>query len=236
MAFIDVDWTNLELYHWVLIGGGAAALLALALYLIPGVRSSRGLRVPVIVGALLSGLAVGLGAGVVLMAGWGFRLDAAAKELPPPAGMPKGFGGPPLGGGKGMFGKGGKGGLAKGGAAKAPSAKTQLADLVQKLDQLTGPPLAVKLTPEERGKVRRQLGGLGEKEDLQEPEAKRRLDNLLDALQAHKATLEAVGYPWPVPEKKGVVGPAPQPPNPFRGDKVGKHLHDLEERLRGKSN
>jgi hypothetical protein len=105
---------------------------------------------------------------------------------------------------------------------------------VAKLDALTAKPLAVKLSAEDRDKVRRQLAGLAAKEELTEEEAKERLDALLAVLEKDKATLEAAGYRWPggggEPGGGGPGGRRP-PDNPFADPPNAGHLKALEERL-----
>jgi hypothetical protein len=145
-------------------------------------------------------------------------------------------------GGKGaMAGKGGMGGMMGGmmggkgkGGGFGPSPKTQLAQLVTKLDVLTAKPLSIELTNDQRTKVREQIKGLASAEELSDDEATKRLNALLELLKDQKATLEAAGYRWPG-EGGGFGGfGAPQPPNPFKEGKDAEHLKDLDERL-GKS-
>jgi hypothetical protein len=112
------------------------------------------------------------------------------------------------GGGGGMMGKGGGGmggGMAKGGGGMAkgggggfgPSPKTQLAQLVAKLDVLTEKPLSIDLTDDQRAKVREQIKGLASAEELSDDEATKRMNAMLEVLKDQKATLEAAGYRWP---------------------------------------
>ncbi len=224
MAFIDL--AGLQFAHYLLLGGGALGLLLLLLYALPGVRSS-GLRVPAIVVVGLSGLAVGAGAGILLMAAFGYYVappepppDRAAvmKAPPPPPGMVPGKGGF---GGKGGGGKGGKG----------PSARSQLASLVTKLDQLTSGALQLNLNDKEKVAVREQLLGLADKETLEDADARQCLDKVLEALKDHREMLEAAGYRFP--GQGGGFGGGDSP-NPFREEKTGQRLRALESRLGGK--
>jgi hypothetical protein len=136
--------------------------------------------------------------------------------------------------GKGGMGKGGmgKGGMGKGGMGGfGPTPKTQLAQLVTKLDVLTAKPLSIELTDDQRAKVREQIKGLASDEELSDDEAAKRMNAILDVLKDQKATLEAAGYRWPG-EGGGFGGfGTPQPPNPFKEGKDAEHLKDLDARL-----
>jgi hypothetical protein len=142
----------------------------------------------------------------------------------PPMGPPKG-GMPPMGG---FPGKGG------GGAPKGPTAKTQLSNLVTKLDALTEKPLTVTLDADQKKQIAEQLKGLDGMEELSEEEAKQRLDAILSVLKDQKRPLEATGFSWPGAGGGGGGGGGfgqPQPPNPFKVEANGKHLQSLQERL-----
>jgi hypothetical protein len=119
------------------------------------------------------------------------------------------------------------------GRGQGPSAKTQLASLVAKLDQLTRKPLAVNLTEEQRAQVREQLKGLGDADDLSDDDAKKRLDTVLDVVKDQRETLEAAGYRWPG-QQGGGRPPADAPKNPFKDEANGKHLKSLEDQLEKK--
>jgi hypothetical protein len=126
------------------------------------------------------------------------------------------------------------------GGGRGPSPKTQLAGLVTKLDQLTTKPLEVKLTDDQRAKLRAQLQGLDEKEELSDDEAKKRLDEILKIVEGDKDTLEAAGYRWPGEGGGrgggggGGGGRQPPPPNPFKEGDAAKHLKDLENTVKAK--
>src|SRR5262249_20811675 len=140
-------------------------------------------------------------------------------------------GGPPPGmGGMGGMGAGTKKGGGKGGGKGGfgPNPKTQLTQLVTKLDVLTAKPLAIQLTDEQKAKVREQLKGLDSEEAINDEEAKKRLDALLAALQDHKATLIEAGYFWPGEGAFGFGGGG-QAANPFKGGKGAEHLKALDE-------
>jgi hypothetical protein len=101
---------------------------------------------------------------------------------------------------------------------------------VAKLDALTAKPLEVKLSAEDRDKVRQQLAGLAGKEELTEEEAKEKLDAILAVVAKDRATLEDAGYRWPGGGGGGGGG-QPPPPNPFAEPRNAGHLKALEERL-----
>jgi hypothetical protein len=191
-------------------------------------------KVPVILATGIVCLAAGAGGTIVVMESLGYLQkekerpaatkggDAKAPNMKGPPGPP-GFGAGPGGGGGAPKG-GGRGGGGAGGGFR-PSAKSQLAALVVKLDALSSKPLTIKLDEKQFKGVREQLTGLGEKDVLEEEEAQKRLDALLELLKDQRAVLEAAGYRWP----GGMGGgrpPAP-PPNPFKEGENAEHLKSL---------
>jgi hypothetical protein len=112
---------------------------------------------------------------------------------------------------------------------RGPSARNQLAALVAKLDQLTGKPLAVQLSDEQRAKLREQLEGLDAKDELSDDDAKKRLDAVLDIVKDDRETLEAAGYRWP--GQQGGFRPPADTPNPFKEGQNAQHLKSLHEQL-----
>jgi hypothetical protein len=241
------QWTDIskwQLYNYLIAGGIGVTVLALLLYLIPGLR----LKMPAIIVSSLACLVAGLGLGMLVMVSMGYQLERRAA----PAGEEGGAGamdGAKMaammakgGMGKGDMGKGdmGKGGMGKGGMGKGgmgggmggggAQPKAQLAGLVDKLDLLTARPLAIQLTDEQRAKIAEQLKGLDEAKDLTDEEAKKRLDALMETLKPYRETLEAAGYRWPGAGGGGGQQPPP-PPNPFMEEKNNKHLKELQERL-----
>ena len=212
-------------------------------------------QVPAVIASGIICLIAGAGAGVLTMVLLGFHMDKEASvedimreakanygkegaEAAQPGqdmkqamyGDGKGNGpggGKGPGGAKGPGGGKGPGGAGKGKGGFGPSPKTQLAQLVTKLDVLTAKPLTLELTDSQRNKVRTQLKGLTEEENLSEEEAKKRLDALLEVLKDQRATLEEAGYFWP-----GSFQMPPSPPsNPFKEGKAADHLKALDERL-----
>jgi len=208
-------------------------------------------KVPAVVASGLICLAIGAGAGVLTMMFLGYEkktienpedimAEARAQQTGDAksayGGMGGGMGG--MAGGKGGMGgmggmAGGKGGMGGMGGGKkggfVPGPKTQLTQLVTKLDVLTAKPLAIQLTDDQKSKVREQLKGLSADEELSDDEAKKRLDALLAVLQDQKGTLIEAGYFWP-----GEGGPPSgggQTPNPFKEGKDAEHLKALDERL-----
>jgi hypothetical protein len=124
-------------------------------------------------------------------------------------------------GGPGGGGPGGRGGF--GGMRDNP--KIQLANLVAKLDDLTRKPLEVKLTEDQKKRVREQLKGLDEQKELTDDDAKKRLDALLEIVKDQSETLKSAGYPWPG-EGRGRDNQPPAP-NPFQAGKNNEHLKSL---------
>jgi hypothetical protein len=149
-------------------------------------------------------------------------------------GMAGGAGGGRPGGGGGRPGGGPPGG-------GGPNPKIQLVGLVNKLEALTGKSLTVKLDEEQQKKLAEQLQGLGDKEELSEEDAKKRLDAILEIVKDDKATLEAAGYRWPGSGGGFGGGPGgfgggsgggpPVPANPFKDGDNNKHLKSLQEQV-----
>lgn len=209
------------------------------------------MKVPAIIACSLISLILGAGSGMLGMAYFGhYKLphvtnkegDAQAPEgkgppgmpgMPPGMpGMPPGMPGMPPGmpGMPGMPpGMGKKGG-------RGPSAKMQLASLVTKLDVLTEKPLTVRLNSEQRAKVLEQLKGLEEMEELNDEQAKQRLDAVLKIVQEDRKALEAAGFRWPGEQKGGGFGGfGPPPANPFTVEQNAERLDALRKRLEKKS-
>lgn len=232
-----IDWTDLQVYHYIAIGGGGLAVLAILLYFV----LPRGLKIPAGIISTVAALVGGIGIGVVGMAYCGYETkkpEVKNSGGPPPdmAGMMKGPGGKgPPGGmpagmppGMPMPGGGGFGGKGKGGfGGKGPNNKNQLALLVTKLQQLTEKPLSITLTDAQRDVLREQLKELEVKDDLSDGEAKSRLEAILEAFADNKTTLEAAGFRWPG------AGPAMQSntPNPFMDDDNHDRLRALQKSL-----
>jgi hypothetical protein len=188
-------------------------------------------KVPTIVSTGIICLLIGVFLGVLgmsLFGGSSNPLTAAPADAAAgggPSGMP-GMSGSGSGGGMGGMSMS-KGGMGKKGGG--PNPKNQLVALVTKLDQLSQKPLAVQFTADQKKKVQEQLAGLDSKDDLDEADAKKRLDTLLDVVKDQKETLEAAGYRWP--GQGGMQPPPATPPNPFKDDKNAKGLKSLQALL-----
>ncbi|MDB5308312.1 MAG: hypothetical protein JWO38_2514 [Gemmataceae bacterium] len=212
-------------------------------------------RVPVAVVSGVVCLLLGVAGGIVIGGLTNVRLGKEAAANPDegagkdaatsPAGMKGagGMGGPGgAKGGGGMGGGMGGGGMGGGGmgGGRGPNPKTQLAQLVGKLDVLTRKPLAVSLTPDQKQKAKEILTGLEGKDELSEDDAKAKLDALLKVVEGQKETLESAGYRWPSQGGGGGGGgagggggggpPAP-PPNPFKEGDPEKRLKSLQDTL-----
>ncbi len=154
------------------------------------------------------------------------------------AGPPGGAGGGPPGGmasGKAPGGAGGgpPGGMGDGGSAKEdlgyPTVLTRLATLIRKLDALTGTPLAVSLSEDQKKAVAEQLSGLDTAASVTTDEAQKRLDALLEILAPFRDTFEAAGFAWPDPGTKK----PPRVPIKLTEEVNVKALKSLQERLGG---
>jgi len=224
------DFADMNVYNYLAIGGGALAVLAILLYFIPVTR----IKLPAVIVSTVSSLAAGVGIGVLAMASYGYHWEtrsqanaAAATEegRAAPRMMMAGAGGGP----QGMKGPGGGPGMA-GGGARGPSSKSQLASLVAKLDLLTGKPLRLELTDDQKAKIREQLDGLAEQDSPTDDEAKKRLETLEKLLEGEKDILQAVGFRSGGAQGGGGRPPA-EPANPFKDETNGQHLKTLNAKL-----
>jgi hypothetical protein len=225
--FAALDWHSRDFYVYLAVGGAAAAVLGIVLYVLPGGR----LRLPGGAVSVLGSLALGLGLGVLLM--FAFRYQFEEPQAPPSSPRVPDIGvagrGPPGGepqapGG----GRGGRGGRGGGG----PNYKNQLALLVDKLDVLTEKPLTVRLDDEQRKQVKEQLKGLADADELSDDDAQKRVEELHKVLKDQESALEAAGYNWSGQGggRGGGRGGAPEG-NPFKTETNAKHLKSLSERL-----
>jgi hypothetical protein len=205
--------TDSQLYLYLAIGGGGAAVLAVLLYFLPTSK----VKVPAVALGVFAGLAAGLGLGVLLMVGFGYSWESS-RPAPPPAaqgGPPPGFKlGPP------NKNKGPKG-------PKGPTATDELKDLLAKLDILTGTPPKVTLSPEQKQAIVGKLDELVKKKDFDSVDAISVLDTLLTTLKDQRASLEAVGFRWPPQHLNST--PPPRPPDVPLGE--SPHLRAVRERL-----
>lgn len=246
------DWTELNWYYYLAIGGVVVVVLALLLYFTPIAR----IKIPAILLGVLGGLVVGtaLGAALVMaMIAMGDKQDRvyakSGDESPAGGGGRPGMAGG--GGGRpGMAGGGGRQGMGSGGGrpgmgggppgggggGRGPNTKAQLASLITKLDLLTHKSLAVTLDAEQKKKVRESVQKLDEGKELSDDEAKAKLDDLQKILnEDQRKTLEAAGYRWPAQGggRGGGRGGAPEtPPNPFREGENSEHLKSLLAELK----
>src|SRR5437764_15068548 len=102
-----MDFNNMQTWHYFALGGGGLLILGIIVYFLPVGK----MKIPGVVGAAIGGLAAGLAAGIIFMAGFGYKplapddvafdpeRDAQLKAGGPMAGKMKGGGGP--GGGAG---------------------------------------------------------------------------------------------------------------------------------------
>jgi hypothetical protein len=185
-------------------------------------------KVPLAVVCGILGLAIGGAAGVLGMKAFGYHWSPEPKgEDGPGGGRPPGMpGGPEMGGRPGSGFPGGQGipGMPPGFGQSA--AKDQLVKLIVTLDRLTGKPVTLALTDDQKAKLLGQLKGLPAKGELSEEDARKKLEVLLKDLKDHLATLKDAGFS---------LEQAPRPPvpipNPFAEEENKKHLEALEKKL-----
>jgi hypothetical protein len=225
--FAELDWRSQDFFTYLALASGVIVVLAMGLYAAPNGR----LKVSGIVVSIVGSLGLGLALGVILMGLMGYQL----KEQPSQGGPP-GMGGPPVMGGPPGMG------------IPVPNPQAQLAALVDKLDLLTGKPLTVQLSDEQRKEISEQLKGLADVDELTDDVARAKVDKLDELLKDQKSTLEAVGYRGPAegmsggmpalpgPGGRGGVPGPPPVPNPFKVEDNAKHLKALTNRLAGGGN
>jgi hypothetical protein len=226
---MNFDFKNMQTYQWFVIIGAGVAVLALLLYFLKGAR----VKLPAIVAASLGSLAVGVGAGVMLLGALGYNWNEKPRESgeqeQAQGGPPGGGGMPKMGGPPGMPKMGGPPG--KGGGNQAV-AKPQLVSLINKLNLLTEKPLAVSLNADKKKKIDEQIKDLGTLDDLTEDEAKKRVEAIHEVVKDDRATLEAAGYRWTTGKGGGGgFGGGKSAPNPFKGGNDAKALQGLQERV-----
>jgi hypothetical protein len=226
-----VDLTNLPIWQYGLVVGGALLVVGLLLYFL-GVRK---VKVPPVVPAGFGGVAAGLAAGVIWLGGFGYKPVGTEDDDPPAEGAAKGGGAAPkMGMPKGGPPKGGLGG----GAGPPAGPRVQLINLVNALDVLVDQPVSVTLTAEERAAVAAQLRGLDTAAEIKEDEAKARLDAILKVVARDRKALEAIGYRWPGPAAPKSVTDAPTSvevmlaaANPFHEPRTKAKVNSLQQRL-----
>jgi hypothetical protein len=221
---MNFDFKNMETYHYFIYGGAGLAILAILGYFL----SAGKVKLPAIIASSLSCLVLGIAAGVLLLASFGYTwkskqesdanvAEEGGKQGAPKGGMPKG----------GMP----KGGMPKGGGPQAPSPTTQLVQLITKLNLLTDKPLSVQLSDDRKKKIAEQIKDLSKKEALDDDEAETRLKAILEVIKEDRATMEAAGYRWPVLGGSRPNGPPKAPVNPFKDEAAAKELKALQDRV-----
>lgn len=226
------DWAHLGWAYYLVIGGGILAVLAILLYLVAGSR----LKTLAIVASALGGLAAGGGLGILIMSNVQLPVDTGyqASGTAGPEGLPKAG---PRPGGSGMM----KGGMAKGGGmpkggpgmgGTPGGRKGQLVSLVYKLNQLTGKPLEIHLSEDQKKRLRAILAGLDGPSELSEEEARKKLDALQDVVKPDEETLKAATLHWPQELIDHTDPRTPLTGNPFhRYPAARQQLKELEDRL-----
>jgi hypothetical protein len=234
-----MDLNNMQTWHYGAIIGGGMLIVGLIVYFLPVSK----LKIPGGVTAAFGGLALGLAAGIIWMAGFGYQPHPpgiGATEDTPAEVKGAGAGGPP--GGAGGLGKGGgnqKGGAQKGGGGGgAPNPRMQLVGLVNALDSVADRPVIINLSPENRSAIAEQLKGLDAAAEIKDEDAKAKLDAIQKIVEKDRKMLEAVGYRWVMPDGKSAPPPkgvlSKDSPNPFADGQPKDHLKSLQERLEKK--
>jgi hypothetical protein len=221
-----MNWPELQTWHYGVIIGGLVLLVCAGLYFLP----ARKFQVPGVVTAAFGGLAVGLAAGIIWLAGFGYKPPAVEGPDDGGAAAPKAGAAPRM-----------AGGAPKGGPGGPPSPKAQLLSLLLALDTVVDRPVAVTLTPADRAAVAEQLKGLDAADEVKDADATARLEAILKVVEKDRKALETVGYRWPGPAPKTGVAPGPPTPemalgtsNPFHFSPTAVKIKSLRERLEKK--
>ena len=215
---------NLQTWHNGAIFGGVILLLCAVLYFLP----VRKLKVPGGVGAGFGGLAAGLAAGIIWLAGFGVKPpvdegDGAAKE-----GVPKGGGAPKMGGPPKSGGPDG---------SAPPGPRVQLINLINALDKIVDRPPTVALTADERATIAEQLKGLDVATEIKDEDATAKVEAIQKVVDKDRRSLEAIGYRWQAPPAKTGYNTSPSldmllaSPNPFHHPETSQKIKSLQERL-----
>ncbi|HEX3151038.1 MAG TPA: hypothetical protein VHR66_23360 [Gemmataceae bacterium] len=235
-----MDLNNMQTWHYGAIIGGGLLIIGLIIYFLPAGK----LKIPGGVTAAFGGLALGLAAGIIWMAGFGYQAHGPGTGATDDAPADTKNAAPGPGGAGGGFGKGGggnqKGGNQKGGGfgggGGAPNPRVQLVGLVNALDAVADRPVVLNLSPESRAAIAEQLKGL-DTADLKDEDAKAKLDAIQKVVEKDRKALEAVGYRWVLPDGKTAQppkAPFPKDGNPFADGQAKDHLKSLRERLEKK--
>jgi hypothetical protein len=260
MNFLPVallQTADLQPWHYAVAGCGVLLLLAIILYFIPGGRINVSGTAACGLVSLVVGFGVGV---LTMFAfGFHWEGEPTPKSANPMSRMGGGMGGGG-GGAKGEGGEGKKGGSEKKGKESASNAesgkkgaegkgsgeasggrggagggprtppKDRLVSLVNKLDLLTSQAPAVKLTDDQKAKIREKLSGLGAKDEIKDEEAQKTLEDILEIVEGDRKYLELAGFQYP-----GAGGDFPRPiPNPFKYKANADHLKALQDRLGNK--
>ena len=228
-----MDFNNMQTWHWFAIIGGGVLVLGLILYFLPLGK----IKIPGTITAIFGALGAGLAAGIIFMAGFGYKPLTPIDDTPP--GDPEQKAEPKSTGPPGSKGKGPGGQTPKGkGNFPGPTAKGQLASLVTVLDTVVDQPVTVNLSADDRAAIAKELAGLDAASELKEDEAKAKLEAIQKILEKDRKSLETVGYRWFGGEAKGGFPkggfPKEPPPNPFKEGTSAERLKSLMERLNKK--
>jgi hypothetical protein len=225
-----MNFNDLQTWHWFAIIGGGVLVLGLVLYFLPLGK----VKIPGAITAAFGALGAGLAAGIIFMAGFGYKPFTPTGDTP--SGDAEAKGEPKTPGPKGKTG-GGPPPKGKTGGFAPPTAKAQLANLVTALDTVVDRPVTVNLLPEDRAAIAKELDGLDAASELKEEDAKAKLEAIQKILEKDRKTLETVGYRWAGDAKGGFPkggGPKEPPPNPFKEGTSAERLKSLMERLNKK--
>jgi hypothetical protein len=98
---------------------------------------------------------------------------------------------------------------------------------MNKLDLLTSQGPTVKLTDDQKAKIRDKLSGLGDKDEIKDEDAQKTSEDILEIVEGDRKYLELAGLHYP-----GAGGDFPRPiPNLFKYKANADHLKALQDRL-----
>ena len=177
------------------------------------------MKVPVFLANTIISLGLGAAAGVacMILLGYGSKRQQPVSGGPE-AGLPQSM--------RDLF-------MGKGGVVMPPPPTQQLNALVEKLDLLTGSPLRLELSKQQRKELAERLAEILVEKSIAGEAAKAHLDVLLKVLEPQKEVLLACGFYWPSAAVGGNKGAALEVDD--RGKGMRERLGVLQKRLKQES-
>ena len=204
----------LQSHHLIGLVGGVILLVSLILYFFPAGK----MKIPAVVTSSFGGIMVGLAAGILLMAAFGYQtkplgeidlgsLHVAQGEsvniaLPTPKPFQRGL--------------------------ANPNPKSQLLHLIGALETATASPSKLNLTPQAKTAMASHFKALLEAERVSEENARQKYIALMTQLDKERTTLEEAGINVQIANEDMLLESVP---NPYREGDIGMKVTLILERL-----